>query len=261
MTGLDAEQFTENVTVDAFCRGRFRLVQPAKGHRAGLDAMILAGAVPSGFHGRLADLGAGAGAAGLAVASRCGEARVRLVERSRQMADCARRSLALAENRALAERIDVLEADVTLSGRARVAAGLADRSFDFVITNPPFNAPEDRATPDELKRLAHVMEDGLLGAWMKTAAAILAPRGGLAVIARPASLDALLSAIDRRFGSASILPVHPRADAAAIRIVVRAWRGARGGLEIRPPLVLHGEDGRLLRRTDAVVNGREALFG
>ncbi|TIW14778.1 MAG: methyltransferase, partial [Mesorhizobium sp.] len=51
-------------TVDAFHRGRFWLVQPSQGgHRAGMDAMMLAAAVPSGFSGRLADFGAGAGAA------------------------------------------------------------------------------------------------------------------------------------------------------------------------------------------------------
>ena len=37
---------------------------------------MLAAAVPSGFAGRLADFGAGAGAAGLAVASRCAGATV-----------------------------------------------------------------------------------------------------------------------------------------------------------------------------------------
>ncbi|TIT88992.1 MAG: methyltransferase, partial [Mesorhizobium sp.] len=50
-------------TVDAFHRGRFWLVQPRSGHRAGMDAMMLAAAVPSSFAGRLADFGAGAGAA------------------------------------------------------------------------------------------------------------------------------------------------------------------------------------------------------
>ncbi|TJW38699.1 MAG: methyltransferase, partial [Mesorhizobium sp.] len=51
------------------------MVQPKKaGHRAGMDAMMLAAAVPSSFAGRLADFGAGAGAAGLAVLSRCPDA-------------------------------------------------------------------------------------------------------------------------------------------------------------------------------------------
>ena len=48
-------------TIDAFHRGRFHLVQPAKGaHRSGIDAMILAASVPPDFSGMLADLGAGA---------------------------------------------------------------------------------------------------------------------------------------------------------------------------------------------------------
>ncbi|TIV63582.1 MAG: methyltransferase, partial [Mesorhizobium sp.] len=38
-------------TVDAFHRGRFWLVQPRQGHRAGMDAMMLAAAVPSVFSG------------------------------------------------------------------------------------------------------------------------------------------------------------------------------------------------------------------
>ena len=47
-------------TLDAFHRGDFWLVQPkGAGHRAGVDAMILAAAVPSAFSGRLADFGAG----------------------------------------------------------------------------------------------------------------------------------------------------------------------------------------------------------
>ena len=80
-------------TVDAFHRGNFWLVQPkGAGHRAGMDAMMLAAAVPSGFAGRLADFGAGAGAAGLAVASRCPGARIVLVENAPEMLGFAERA-------------------------------------------------------------------------------------------------------------------------------------------------------------------------
>src|SRR5690606_27534831 len=111
-------------TVDAFHRGDFFLVQPRRGHRSGMDAMMLAAAVPSGFAGRLADLGAGAGAAGLAVASRCPSSRVVLVERSPQMMAYAHRTLDLEENARLRQRAELLVADVTLTGRDRLAAGL-----------------------------------------------------------------------------------------------------------------------------------------
>ncbi|ESX04911.1 methyltransferase [Mesorhizobium sp. LSJC268A00] len=249
-------------TVDAFHRGRFWLVQPRTGHRAGMDAMMLAAAVSSGFSGRLADFGAGAGAAGLAVLSRCPEAQVVLVERSTEMAGFATTTLAHPGNAHLGNRASVLTADVTLSGRARTQAGLADNSFDFVIMNPPFNAAQDRATPDPLRRQAHVMDDGLFESWIRSAAAVAKPRGGLAVIARPEQLGDLLDALSGRFGDAEMLAVHPRPEAAAIRIVVRAALGARGKLSIRPPLMLHGQTGDgPSERTEMINNGLASLFG
>jgi tRNA1(Val) A37 N6-methylase TrmN6 len=248
-------------TVDAFHRGRFWLVQPTTGHRAGMDAMMLAAAVPSAFAGRLADFGAGAGAAGLAVLSRCPAAEVVLVERSTEMAGFAATTLAHPGNAHLGNRASVLTADVTLSGRARTQAGLADNSFDFVIMNPPFNGAQDRATPDPLRRQAHVMEDGLFENWIRSAAAVAKPRGGLAVIARPEQLRDLLDAMSGRFGDAEMLAVHPRPEAAAIRIIVRAALGARGKLSIRPPLMLHAKTGDgPSERTEMINNGLASLF-
>ncbi len=250
------------VTLDAFHRGNFWLVQPSDaGHRAGMDALMLAAAVPSYFRGTLADFGAGAGAAGLAVASRCPGATVTLVEQSPEMAGFARLTLAHAGNAHLNARVSLLEADVTLAGKARAAAGLADNSCDFVIMNPPFNLSRDRPTPDDLRRQAHVMEDGLFERWLRSAAAVVRPRGGLALIARPQSLPQILAALAGRFGSAEIVPIHPRTEAAAIRIVLRARRAARGALALCPPLVLHDHGHKLSPRADAVSNGRASLFG
>jgi tRNA1(Val) A37 N6-methylase TrmN6 len=249
-------------TIDAFHRGAFFLAQPAgRGHRAGLDAMILAAAVPAGFAGWLADLGAGAGAAGLAVAVRCPEANVVLVERDPEMAAYARASLALPGNSALGDRATVVAADVTLAGEARAAAGLADRSFDGAIMNPPFNAPADRASSDDLRKTAHVMPPEMFEQWIRTAAAIVKPGGFLALIARPASLEAILAAQAGRFGEAIVVPVHARAEEDAIRVVVRARHGSRGGLSLRPPLVLHDGGNVLTPRADAVCNGKASLFG
>lgn len=249
-------------TVDAFHRADFWLVQPKKGgHRAGMDAMMLAAAVPTSFSGRLADFGAGAGAAGLAVASRCKNAHALLVELTSEMAAFAAATLAYPGNAHLRERAAMLMADVSLSGKARAQAGLADGSLDFVIMNPPFNPAHHRPTPDALKRQAHVMEDGLFESWIRSAAAVVRPRGGLAIIARPESLVATLNAMDGRFGNAEIVPVHPRADAAAIRVIVRALRASRAAMRLCPPLVLHDEGDRFSQRADDINNGRASLFG
>ncbi|WP_048646133.1 tRNA1(Val) (adenine(37)-N6)-methyltransferase [Nitratireductor soli] len=251
----------DRFSIDSFHRDAFRLVQPARnGHRAGIDAMLLAAALPDEFCGTVADLGAGAGAAGFAVAARCRQASVVLVEQEAEMAKCARLSIDLPHNAQLRPRLSVIEADVTLTGGQRTAAGLASDAFDAVVMNPPFNKASDRATPDALKRAAHVMPDDLFERWIRTAAAIARPGGVLALIARPASLAPILAALDRRFGGAQVLPVHPDAGRAAIRIVLRAQKGSRAGLSLMPPLILHEEDGRISRRADALTNGRATLF-
>jgi tRNA1(Val) A37 N6-methylase TrmN6 len=249
-------------TIDAFHRGRFHVVQPAKGaHRAGMDALVLAAAVPSDFSGVAMDFGAGAGAASLTVLSRCPAARAVLVEKSPEMAGFAAQTLALAENAQIAYRATLICADVTLTGKARHTAGLADRSADFVMMNPPFNDNRDRATPNDLRRQAHVADGALFESWLRSAAAVLKPRGGLALIARPASLDEILAAAKGRFGGIEVLPIHPTIDRSAIRIVVRAVRGSRAGLSILPPLILHeGAGNRPTARADAVINGQALLF-
>ncbi|WP_425351155.1 tRNA1(Val) (adenine(37)-N6)-methyltransferase [Hoeflea marina] len=248
-------------TVDAFHFGRFHLVQPADaGHRAGMDAMLLAATVPDDARGHLADLGAGAGGAGLAAASRVPALAVTLVERSPVMAAYARRSLALPENAGLAGRASVIEADVGLAGAARRAAGLADHAYDHVIMNPPFNEGRDRRTPDALKAEAHAMEhDDLFERWLRTAAAILRPGGQVSVIARPQSLEALLAAFKGRFGGVEVTPVQPRAADDAIRILVTALKGSRARLQLRPAIVIHAAEGRDFSPVMAdLSNGRAA---
>ena len=250
-------------TVDAFHRGNFWLVQPkGSGHRAGVDAMILAASLPSDFSGAVADFGAGAGAAGLAVVSRCAAATVTLVEQSPEMAGFAALTLNFEGNAHLRDRAALLVADVALTGRAREAAGLAAASFDAVIMNPPFNPARDRMTPDGLKQQAHVMGDGLFEAWLRSASAVVRPRGLVSIIARPISIGPILDALKGRFGGAEILPVHARGDQPAIRIVVRARRASRAPLALCPPLILHDTAGDgFSARADAINNGKASLLG
>ena len=249
-------------TVDAFHRGAFHLVQPRNGHhRAGVDALVLAACVPDGFDGVLADLGAGPGAAALSVLDRCKAASADLFERDPVMLEAARRTLALAANDGLAGRARLHQADVTLAGAARRAAGLADAIFDHVIANPPFNDPRDRSSPDESRRSAHVMDEGMLEAWARTACAILKPGGGVAFILRPDTLGEALAAFSTRFGGLGLRFVHPRPGETAIRMLVTGTKGSRARMRVLPPLVLHeaGTGGAFLPDADDLLNGRNGF--
>lgn len=246
-------------TVDAFHNGGFYLVQPSgAGHRAGIDAMLLAATIPQAARGQLADLGAGAGAAGLAAATRLPDLNVDLIERSAVMTECARRSLALNQNAHLAARARVIEADVALHGTRRREAGLADYAYDYVIMNPPFNSGRDRKTPDLLKSEAHAMEtDDLFERWLRTSSAILKPGGQVSIIARPESSSDILAALGKRFGGAEITPVCPRPGDDAIRILVTAIKGSRARMSLRDRILLHdGPGNRFTLQMNDLCNGR-----
>ncbi|HBF29379.1 methyltransferase [Rhizobium sp.] len=245
-------------TIDAFHRGRFYLVQPkGRGHRAGMDAMLLASMITDDGLLQVADLGAGAGGAGLAVASRLPHAQVTLVERSPDMLGFAEKTLALTENAHIKDRVSLIAADVTLTGKARHAAGLIDNAFDHVIMNPPFNDGRDRLTPDSLKAEAHAMSDDLFEHWLRTAGAILRPGGQLSLIARPQSIADIIAACGKRFGGIEITLVHPREGESAIRLLLTAIKASKARLAFRSPLIMHGADSHaFLPQVDALSNGR-----
>ena len=247
-------------TIDAFHRGAFHIVQPkGRGHRSGMDAMLLASLVDDSRAIRVADLGAGAGAAGFAVASRLERAEVTLFERSQEMVEFAEKSLALSENSRFAGRISVVSADVTLTGKRRNAVGLTDNKFDHVIMNPPFNDGSDRLTPDPLRAEAHAMTEGLFETWLRTASAILVPGGQLSLIARPESMGEIIAACGRRFGGIEITAIHPRNGESAVRILANAIKGSRARLALRFPLVMHEEgSNQFMPFVDDLNNGRIA---
>ena len=68
------------MTDDAVLGGRLRLLQKRRGHRVGHDAILLAAATDARPGDRVIDLGAGIGAAGLAVAARVPDVDVTLEE-------------------------------------------------------------------------------------------------------------------------------------------------------------------------------------
>lgn len=249
-------------TVDAFHRGRFHLVQPKKiGHRSGMDAMVLAATIPDDATGKLADLGAGAGAAGLAVAARVPGVAITLIERSEIMLDFAHRTLQLESNSAYCGRIEILGIDVTLTGNERRLAGLADLAYEWVIFNPPYNDADGRRPPDDLRAEARTMIDPLMFEnWLRTASAILKPNAQVSLIARPGSLGLILDAFKGRFGGVEITPIHSRKDDEALRILVTAIKQSRAGLSICPPLIIHDSPGRgFSTLMEALNNGQASL--
>jgi len=227
------------IATDAFFGGQLSLRQFGKGHRAGTDAILLAAAAPVDFSGLALDVGAGVGAAGLALARARPHVRICLVENDPSMAALARENIILNE---LASRGFVAQADI-LSAPSRRDAGLPNESASLVVTNPPFFDPSRaRLSPQPEKRRAHAMEEGgaaPLAGWIAASLALLEPGGLFILIHRPDALPGILESLTKRAGGITIMPIHSRPGAPAIRILVRGKKGSHAPASIAPALVLH----------------------
>lgn len=239
---------------DAFLGGRIALRQPAKGHRAGTDAVLLAACVPDRA-ARAVDVGAGVGAAGLCAIARVPGLDMTFAEIDPGLVELCRGNILDSDfgGRARAVQADVLAA----SGRR--AAGLQEGGFDLVLTNPPFLDPKSsRASPDPARALAHVAAGGL-EAWMKAALALLRPGGHFLMIHRADALADALGAARWRIGGLRLMPVHAKAGEPAVRLLVSGKKGSRAPLAILPPLVLHQADGAFTPQAEAIHRGEAGI--
>jgi len=247
---MGAELKAIETSEDGVLGGRLRLRQPLRGHRVGHDAILLAATTGGRAGEQAVDLGAGVGAAGLALAARVTGLSVTLVEIDEGLCALAAGNARL--NR-LEHRVRALQVDAE-DAQALVAAGLSDGCADHVLMNPPFNdAARQNVSPDPRRRLAHVGEPGLLTRWVASAATLLKPHGILTLIWRADSLPQVLSALSAGFGSVGVLPVRPRAGQPAIRALVRAEKGGDAAPTEYPGLILNDETGRPTAAAEAVL--------
>ena len=244
------------LTEDAFLGGQLRLKQLKSGHRAGHDAVLLAAATLARSGDRVADLGAGVGAAGLAVARRVAGIDLVLVE-----IDAALAGLAPANADANAIHADVIVLDVETDAAAFAAAGLVPDSVDAVLMNPPFNDPaRHRASPDTARGIAHVATATTLSKWIHAARRILKSKGILTLIWRADGIAEVLATLDHGFGSLQVLPVHGDARGPANRILIRATKGGRAPTQIHPALLLNDESGVPNKRVQEILAGNGSLL-
>ncbi len=246
-----AREFTE----DGFFGGQLRLRQPKSGHRAGHDAMLLAAATPARPGDRVIDLGAGVGAAGLAVAKRVPGIELVLVEIDPALAAFARDN---AASNAIPAEVVVL--DVTSGAAAFAAAGLSPDGADVVLMNPPFNDPaRHRASPDKARGSAHLATAATLEGWIHAARRVLKSGGVLSLIWRADGLTEVLAGLGHGFGGLIVLPVHGEAKTPAIRVLVRATKGGKAPTQIHAALVLNDELALPNKQLQEVLAGKEVL--
>lgn len=234
------------LTCDPILRGRLRLWQPRYGYRFSVDPLLLADfTLGSGEPaereplGQIADLGAGVGIVGLALAASDPAARVTLVELQPRLAALCRKNL--VEN-GMTDRCQVVQGDVLAVPTRRLLPGAG---FDLVVSCPPYY-PLGRGglNPGSEEAIARHELRLPLGELVRASRRLIGFRGRVTLVYPSPRLAELLSALVQSGLQPSRLRlVHPRPGEPAQRVLVEACKGSRGALVIEPPLFLRDASG------------------
>jgi tRNA1(Val) A37 N6-methylase TrmN6 len=242
------------VSEDAVLGGKLVLRQPLRGHRFGHDAILLAAAVSAGGGQHAVELGAGVGAAGLALARRVAGLAVTMVEIDPVLSALGRDN---AERNGLSDRVRAVCLDVTASSAAFAAAGITPGGADLVLMNPPFHPPQN-PSPDPSRRLAHTASRDTLAHWIGAALRLLRASGTVTLIWRADGLGEVLAAL-AGFGEVRVMPIYPKPESAAIRLLVRATKDKIAPLALLPGLTLADADGKPSKQADKVLRDGAAI--
>ena len=229
------------VTEDALLGGRVRLLQPERGYRIAVDAVLLAAAVEAGPGDRVLDLGAGVGAVGLCIAARLPGCRVIGIELQPALAALAERNAAL---NGVADRVATRVHDLAEPLPDDVAPA------DVVVTNPPYLAAAVAdPSPDPSKALATVESSADLARWLAVAVSAAKPAGTLLVIHRSDRLAEIAGRLEALgWGDLAVKTLPP-----ARRILVRARRATTPRRRACAPLVLHPPGGGYTDEAEAIL--------
>lgn len=244
-------------TDDAFLGGRVRVLQPADGFRSGIDAVLLAAAIPAGTGDSVLDVGTGAGVAGLCLAARVPGVSVTGIEIQPGLCTLAR---ANAFRNRLADAVTAVEADLRTPSRELASLGLHASSFDHVMANPPFYR-EGRARParDPGKARSNMLGPGDLERWVRFMVSMARPGASVTVIHRADAMAELLGLFERRIGALRLLPIHPKQGEPAGRILLTGRTASRTPMSILPGLTLHRPDGAFTEAAEAILRGAAPL--
>lgn len=225
-----------NERLDDLMRSGRHIIQNTKEFCFSLDAVLLAHFHRWKSRERVLELGTGTGAIPLIIADEASY--VEAIELNPVTAALAKRNVRL---NGLEGKITVREGDFR-----RIREIYAAESFDVVLSNPPYRPAAQGKTSeaDGVARARHEITATLEDV-VAAARYALRFRGCFAMVHLPERMGEILVALHAHQMEAKRLRmVQPKRGRAPNLMLVEAVVGASpGGLEVLPPLVVHGEDG------------------
>jgi len=235
------------VTSDRFLGGKVAVRQFLGGLRSGLDAVLLAAAVPARPGESALELGSGPGTASICLAFRQPHLRVTGAEIFPELTALSNQS---AADNAMSERVVFVTVDVLdLPSDMK-------QSYDHVFANPPFHDGEGQRSQDHFRDSA-THDAGELAQWLDVGIKRTVSGGTFTTILRADRLGEALGALPNV--GVTIYPLWPKRGEDAKRVILQAEKGSRAPLTLLPGLVLHNPDGSYTPAADAILRGEAGL--
>lgn len=227
----------ENERIDDLQRNGYRIIQNTKGFCFGMDAVLLSGFAFVRPGERAIDLGTGTGIIPILLEAKCQGEHYTGLEIQEEMADMARRSVALNQ---LEKKISVVTGDIREASRLFGAA-----SFDVVTSNPPYmNDAHGLKNPELPKAIARHEVLCTLEDVAGQAARLLKPGGRFYLVHRPHRLIEIITALTRAgLEPKRMKPVHPFVDKEANMVLIEAVRGGKSMIKVEAPIIVYKEPG------------------
>ena len=216
--------------------GVVTITQPKNGFRFTQDSLLLADFCRIRPRDRVLEPGAGAGIISLLLAKKFPQAKLTAVELNPDAAELCRRNII---DNDLDDRITVLERDISDLKKPLLA-----QSFDVIVVNPPYTrSGSGRKSPLSGRQLARHDEAADIKKWIDLQK-LLKNRGRYFIVfpaGRTAELFSLMKACGLE--PKRIRFVHPFTNKPAALCLIESVKSAGVGVEVVPPLIVHGDDG------------------
>lgn len=227
----------ENEQIDDLqCRG-LKLIQKAGGFRFGIDAVLLANFSKTAKASKIVDLGTGTGIIAVLLAGKTKAEHITGVEILPEMAEMAKRSVALND---LESRVDILNMDLKDSAKF-----LGYEYADMVTSNPPYvdsgcgllNPSDNRAVARH--EIMCTLDDVVL-----TASNLLKNKGQFNMVHRPERLVDVICAMRKHNLEPKVMQlVYPGEGKSPNLVLIRGYKSGNTQMKVLEPLYIYNRDG------------------
>lgn len=223
------------------------MIQPKRGYRFSVEAILLGRFARAGTRDRVLELGAGCGVVSIMIAALARPREVVALEIQSHLAEMISRNAALNDLKS----VQTICADL----RSRKIAALEPASFDLVVANPPYRAiATGRENPESGRRIARGESTATVTDFV-TAARHYGRRGARVTFIFTARRCAELISVMRskKLEPKRIRFVHPTIDTPASVVMIETR--VDGGIEltVEPPLILYDAPGIYTQQALAIL--------